>query len=235
MNATFYSSTANVKLIKKSFFFFRIYKTGNLTLKRKLDKFGLWHRRYVLKVNFYDLLNEIKTTVRQELKLGASIQSVVENHLLDIQSLLRKRNERKSGPFSVKQLAEHFGIGYFALRTSIQRSANKTNEKNIHRVKPTKLSEKKNEVLKSSKECKHNLVGSDDVVIVRINQISEEDVKTICLGNEFLLELESSSDFLKMILREENSTFLVFDAYARSGKSALSKIIKFNKHTSLFE
>jgi hypothetical protein len=184
-------------------------------------------------MSFHQRLADLTESVKQDLTVGASVQSVVECHFSDIKALLRSQKNR-SGPFTVRQLAEVLDIGYFALRTALKRAEQKSTLSEpvsmTTRFTAATFSEPINKFAKQ-----HTTRTNNATAVLKVGQIGGEDREIIESGDAFLLDFEDGLDVYKMVLREERDGVRVFDAYARAGQSKLSKMIKFNTATGMFD
>lgn len=209
-------------------FFIKDYRINSLTAESNIDKFILGQRGDVM--SFHEDLVELKQKVRQDLEVGASIQSIVEKHFVDIKGLLRSKKAGHSGPFTTKQLAEHFGTGYFALRGALRRAEKKKDIKQVRQVQ-RKTEVKRNTQTMIAQQAIQGAEVNEGPLILRVSQNLKEVLETVNSYQNFLLDLEDGSDVYKMVYREERDGFTVFDAFAREGRSRISKQIKFNSET----
>ncbi|MBD3612505.1 MAG: hypothetical protein HUJ13_08890 [Hydrogenovibrio crunogenus] len=180
-------------------------------------------------MGFYEELNELKQKFKRELEVGASIQSIVINNFSTLKSLLRTRKEGSSGPFTTRQLADCFGIGYFALRGALRRAENKVESKHISYSKKNR--EVNKPLVKRVAMQEWQQVYESDLAVTRLSQSLEALLKVIDSKQSFLLDLEDGSDLYKMVYREKRDDFVIFDAFAKEGKSKISKQMKFSKDT----
>lgn len=182
-------------------------------------------------MSFHQQLDELKTSVKQDLTAGASVQSVVERHFEEIQRLLRGGN-KVSGPFTVRQLSEGFEVGYFALRTALRRA-----DKKLFRNNQTQKQEQTttNKLIQSSSHfAKQKHIVVTETLKLMASQIDLKERKIIESRQVFLLEFDDQGIY-KMVFHEEKNGLLIFDAYAKAGQSKISKRIKFNLDMGNFE
>lgn len=184
-------------------------------------------------MNLMRQLELLKHDVQEDLKTGASIQFVVDQYFNRIEPILRKRG-KKSGPYTLRQLADLLGFSYPGFKTAYKRRVKKSTEIQVSSKKESVLVSKPVVSVIPPVDYLNDESDVEELPEIDKNHIKQGDVEWICSCKQFLLNDGKQSVPSLMCFVEQSDGIWRFDAFARRGQSKLSKVVKFQVEKGFF-